>query len=179
MDMNELRLETRPARDENVLGDFLLATIQLSESDITVTIGEEGARRVSMIWSHTVYELEHLAAGLRFLATGSLPESYEVPSPDVLIGPSVGLWPALRFQLGHPGIGTKDGSIGAPGVTFFGSTRDLRKLGRKLVDLAVVYENESRQAVFEVEEALAFADWFYAQAKSLAVIHVGNGDLDE
>ncbi|HWD41785.1 MAG TPA: hypothetical protein VG944_23290, partial [Fimbriimonas sp.] len=72
----------------------LFMTVEFSESHMVFSLGADcppNLRWVCSIWEHTVYELEKLAEGLRYVADGKLPESYEIPSKDKLIGPKVGL----------------------------------------------------------------------------------------
>jgi hypothetical protein len=50
--MDGIRLETGPARDEHVLGGFLLASLEFSDSEMTISIGPncpENMRHVSKL----------------------------------------------------------------------------------------------------------------------------------
>lgn len=174
--MNELRLEAGPARDKYVRGDLLFARLEFSDTEMTVSIGPDSPasiRSVSELWSHTVYELENLAMGLRVVALGKLPKKYSVRSRDMLIGPFVHLWPELGFWLGHPGIGGE-----GAGIRLHCETRRLPLGRRNVINLEATFEGRAERATFEVDEVLAFAEELYEQAKSLAPRFISYGDLD-
>ncbi len=152
----DLTLQAGAATDRYVRGDFLFLHLGFSQTAMTVSVGQdcpEELRVVSKLWSQTVWELENLAEGMRFVALGGLPSSYAVPSRDMLVGPTVRLWPALQFQLGHPGIG-----IDGRGTMLFCSTRLVRSARQSLVYLEAMNDYRSERATFEIEDVLAFAE---------------------
>lgn len=174
--MTELRLQTGPAQDKHVRGDFLFLRLGFSDDEITVTIGPDGPgvmRHVAPLWSHTVFELENLAMGLRAAALGRIP-AYKVPSRDMLIGPMVHFRTALRFELGHPGIGNGGPSVGICCQAF---TRP--KSGRHVVYIEAVLENRTEHVWAETQEVLAFAEEVYALAKAIAPHLVKWGDDED
>jgi len=153
----------------------LFVLLEFSESEIAVSIGPDcptEMRLVSELWSHTVYELENLAMGLRCVALNKLPR-LKVKSRDMLIGPTVSLWTGLQFQLGHPGIG-----VAGRGTMIYCSIKARRAAGRSLIHLEAMNDFRSERAVFEVEEVLAIAEVLYAKAKSLAPRFISDGDAE-
>jgi len=168
--MKVLTFKTGSARDKYACDNYLFARIEFTNAEMAVSVGpdcREDDKVSSRLWSHTVFELENLAIGLRFVALGGLPQHYEVPSRESLIGPSVGLCPALEFQLGHPGIG-----VDGWGTMIYCSMRRNRPADRSLVEVAALNERRSARATFEVDEVLGFAEELYDQAKRIAAKYV-------
>jgi len=173
--IEEIRLEAGPPRDKWIAGNLLFARLGFSETSIGVSLGEgdSGERIVSKLWSQTVFELENLAEGLRFVAQDGLPPYYDVPSRDSLIGPTVRLRPALQFQLGHPGLG-KTGL----GTLLYCSKAYHRLANRGFVDIEAMNLSGSLHGRFEIDDVLAFAEKIYDKAKRLAPQFVV-GEIDE
>lgn len=162
---NELKLVSGATQNWDGRANSLFLTLEFSDSEMTITLGPDGSdgkRWVSMLWSHTVYELEKLSEGLTYVALGSLPETYPVPSRDILIGPTVGLFPALWFQMGHPGIG-----MPGQGVMLYCWSKFNPLARRRLVDLEGTLEGRAMDATFEVDDVLDFAEDAYQVAKAL------------
>jgi hypothetical protein len=168
-----IRIESGPAKDEHVSDSFLLATLEFTAARMTVSVGADGGpegRLVCRIWEHTVYELENLACALRLAAEGGVPKSFRVPSPDVLIGPHVDLWPAVTVEVGHPGIGRR-----GRGATFHCCAKASPFAKRRLVFLDAICDRRAEQMVLEAEDALKLAAEVYRQAKALAPRFVIDG----
>jgi hypothetical protein len=125
----------------------------------------------SQLWSHTVYELEHLSEGLKLIANKRLRKYIEVPSMECLIGPKVNLRPGIFFQLGHPGI-NKDGR----GAYVYCSGLWIRRDNRYLVDVEVTLQGRSAFGTFEPEQILEFSLQVYDQARRLEPKYVGVDD---
>ena len=165
--MKELRLETGPAQDKYVRGNLLFVRIEFSDSEMAVMIGPDShmnLRDITELNSHTVWELEHLAMGLRYVALNRSPKRFRVRSRDCLIGPSLGLDLALRIYLG--------------GTLFYCSIRSPSQAGRSVVDIEAIFSGRAECAPFEVNEVIAFAEQIYDQAKLLASRYVSYGEPD-
>lgn len=110
----------------------------------------------------TIFELQKLSVGLRFLVNGELPSYYEVPAQHLLVGTRVGLTPALWFELGHPGIGNS----GLSTMVYAWAT-DSWHLKRNIVLLEATFAEKSVRGIFETEEIIRFADEIYDEARRL------------
>jgi len=167
-----LKLQTGPAKDKWVSNNFEFAAVKFSETEIIVSLGPNcppNEQDISGLWEHTVYQLENLSAGLKVVATGNLPKSFNVKSKDLLLGPVVRLLPALHFELGC--------------TQFFCWRRTPFKYERFVVDLRAIFESRVSQATFEIVDILEISDKLYTQAKNLAEKFVVWGpevdDLDD
>ncbi len=117
------------------------------------------------IWSHTIFELEKLSEGLRYVVNDLLPDYLNLPSREGWIGPEVGLTPALWFQLGHPGIGNK-----GRGLMMYVSRIHNEVQGTSAIEIEATCNEASAVATFGDGQILSFADEVYAAAKSLVLL---------
>jgi hypothetical protein len=141
--------------------------LDFSPTHLTISLGAdcpESARDVSEITSQTVFELEVLAEGLRYVAEGKLPDFHEVPSRAMLFGPRVGIRPSAGVCLSR---------------TLFFSSLTLRqpRTRRRLVWLEAMHMNWAVRATFEVDDVPGLAEELYQQAKAMAEFFV-HWDLD-
>ena len=142
-----------------------LDQIGVTTEDLVVTASREGGASFvwrSQLWSQTLFELENLAEGLRFLAEGKLQPYIEVPSKDGLVGPRVGLRPALTFQLGHPGIGKPGRGV----ILYCSEIGPRRKFGP--LELELIIGTESFCTQVTRADALTLASELYEQAEALS-----------
>jgi hypothetical protein len=162
----EIRIECGKAKDKFVSDCFLLARLEFSEDEMTVTVeGPRGASCsvVCQIWEHTVYELENLAVALKVAGQGRLDDKLRVKASNVLIGPEITLMRALSVGLGQPLPG-KTGTR----AEFICSAANSGFAKRRLVFLDVICGRCGAQMAMEVEEALRLSEVLYGQARALA-----------
>lgn len=97
--------------DFDYLGDHprrdVALALHLTSNELTIVVAPNAlfaTSTTSPCWSHTGYELQNLSVGLNYLLGDEAYPHIEVPTPQQLYGPSMGLRRALAFELGHPGI---------------------------------------------------------------------------
>ena len=146
-------------------GEVFLS-FELGKDDLTISIWPNRDRsrlQRSKLWSHSVFEFQNFAAGLRLIATNRVATLVKLPAADILIGPHVSIWPALTFEIGHPGFDTKE-----RGTTFF-CRKVWRPMGDSdLVRLDAIQGDFGASVKVSVEQVMRLSDFLEAQAKRLA-----------
>jgi hypothetical protein len=164
--MKKIKIKTGTGRDRHASDSVTLANLEFTSTQMFIAIGEGSPpppKHACRLWEHTIYELENLAAAFYLAASGELPRSYIVPSPEMLIGPSIHLSPAVVVELGHKGIGRS-----GPTALFYCYRRESALAKRRLVYADAVLDGRSQQAIFEVESALETSQNLFRCAEVLA-----------
>ncbi len=158
-----IRIKSGTAPDRWSDDNLVLATLEFTNSTISLYLGESDKCIETVMWSHTVYELLVLSEAFRYVGAGRLPDFLSVDAKSPVFGPRLSLRPSILVEFGKHSIAERERttSISVGSLTH-------KLIGRRIIKVQAANMFGVVSVNMEVSTALLISEELMARAEALS-----------